>query len=280
MKKTLHILKLALILSFVANFSSAQYCVPTTAIPYNANMPGIRLVQLNTIDRQSLDIENYPSNSYVNTGLSTTLEKGETYPISINTSVDATISPTMNIRVWIDYNQDFDLEDVGETVISVDHQYSGTYTGSFTVPLTALSGPTRMRVTSKMSDLGGHTLPTACDDPPDPYGYHGEIEDYTVEIMGTTDINSVHSSLNSWDVHLGNGMITLQYDLSKSAQVSFDLYNILGEKEFSVEPQQQKSGAHTFRDNFSVSNINSSGIFIAVFNIDGVAGSRKIILND
>jgi len=110
------------------------------------------------------------------------------YTISITHTRDAVIFPDArnNIRVWIDYNNNGTLDDAGETVVSFDQQTFGTTTGSFTVPTTATLGNTRMRVTIKMSDDAGHTLPTPCDNPPDPLGYHGEFEDYTVNIIDST----------------------------------------------------------------------------------------------
>lgn len=177
-----------------ANMVQAQWCTPTTLIPYNANMPGITHFILNTIDRTSNDCENYPGNSYVNTGLSTNLIKGSTYNVTISYTIDATICPDMNLRVWIDYNKDGQLDDAGETVITSNNQSSLTYTGSFTVPYTATTGATRLRVTAKMTPTGGHSIPTPCDNPPDPIAYHGEMEDYTVDIAGPAGTESVDYS--------------------------------------------------------------------------------------
>ena len=171
----------------------AQWCTPETAIPYNANMPGITHFMLNTIDRESSDLENYPNNSYVNTGMSTTLLKGEQYTSSITHTIDATICDDMNLRIWIDFNQDGDFTDIDETVLSEDHHEVGTFEDSFVIPITALTGVTKMRVTAKMSSNGGHILPTPCDVPADPFGYHGEFEDYDVTISSETGIlNAEH----------------------------------------------------------------------------------------
>lgn len=168
----------------------AQWCVPTTAIPYAATMPGITHVVINTIDRTSADIENYPNNSYVNTGLSTTLVLGATYPVQISFTLDAPIAPHMNVRIWIDLNHDGQLDDPGETLVSADHQAGPTFTAALTVPTTAMTGPTRMRVTAKMCSHGGHILPTPCDMPADPLGYHGELEDYDVTITNDVGIGA------------------------------------------------------------------------------------------
>lgn len=280
MKNKPYILLLAIFMTFCLPPISAQYCEPTTAIPYNSNMPGITQVVLNTIDRISQDCENYPLNSYVNTGFSTTLQKGQTYTISITTTVDASISPDMNIRVWIDYNQDFDLADVGETVISADHQPPGTYTGSFTVPATAMGGPTRMRVTSKMTDLGGHTLPSPCDDPADPFGYHGEFEDYTVEIVGTTGIDVVSKTLNSMIVRFVDGSMELNYKLEKPSAVSLEIYNLLGAKMYSSENSVQSQGEQIIKIDSRYQLFTEHKALIVVFCIDGQKKSKKIVSNN
>lgn len=164
---------------------AAQWCVPTTAEPYGTTMPGVTLFTLNTINRSSTDIENYPNNSYVNSGLTTTLEKGETYAVTVGFTIDDVIFPGshMNLRVWVDLNHDGQLDDAGETLLSVNEQSGPTFTGNITVPMNALTGDTRLRVTAKMCGHTGHSLPTPCDLPADPLGYHGELEDYTVEIV-------------------------------------------------------------------------------------------------
>jgi hypothetical protein len=79
---------------------------------------------------------------------------------------------------WIDYNQDGDFTDLGETVfMSTSFLYGvGIYVGgSFTVPATATLGNTRMRVTLWE---GGTPPISSCGT----YGY-GETEDYLVNIL-------------------------------------------------------------------------------------------------
>jgi hypothetical protein len=276
MKRTLLMKMLAgiFIISIRAN---AQYCVPTTAIPYNSNMPGITHVMLNTIDRTSLDLENFPQNSYVNTGLSTVLQKGQTYSISITTTIDAQICPDMNIRVWIDYNQDFDLGDVGETAVSLDHVLPGEHTTTFTVPATAMGGPTRMRVTSKMTDLGGHSLPTPCDDPADLWGYHGEIEDYTVEITGTTSLGEAPSSVSDWSLSIAGDQASLIYDNTEGREISLTLYNLLGEKIFETEKNVLSPGETRHHFSLNGSAYKPGMIVLAVMNVEGRVESKKVM---
>jgi PKD repeat protein len=74
-------------------------------------------------------------------------------------------------RIFIDYNQDGDFVDSGETVFSKNARTK--VTGSFTVPTSALKGNTRMRVSMK---YGAYA--TSCET----FSY-GEVEDYTVNIL-------------------------------------------------------------------------------------------------
>ncbi|MCU0285488.1 MAG: agmatine deiminase family protein [Acidobacteria bacterium] len=74
-------------------------------------------------------------------------------------------------RIWVDYNRDSDFVDTGEQVLS---KYGkGLRTGTFTVPSSALTGTTRMRVSMKYG-----AYPTSCET----FTY-GEVEDYTANII-------------------------------------------------------------------------------------------------
>ncbi|OQX76224.1 MAG: hypothetical protein B6D61_09100, partial [Bacteroidetes bacterium 4484_249] len=71
-------------------------------------------------------------------------------------------------RIWIDYNQDGDFEDVGEEVFSPTRS-NVTVSGNFTVA-SDVSGTTRMRIAMKWN-----AIPTSCE----AFSY-GEVEDYTI----------------------------------------------------------------------------------------------------
>lgn len=207
----------------------AQWCVPTTAIPYATTMPGVTQFTLNTVDRASTDIENYPNNSYVNSGLTTTLEKGATYAVTIGFTIDDVIFPGshMNLRVWVDLNHDGQLDDAGETLLSVNEQSGPTFTGNITVPTSALTGDTRLRVTAKMCGHTGHSLPTPCDLPADPLGYHGELEDYTVEIVEAVGIAENRMEEHIAVVADGEGM-QLITDLSQGGEARLQVVDASG----------------------------------------------------
>ena len=259
----------------------AQWCVPGTIIPYNQNMPGITHVLIGSIDRTSSDLENYPYNSYVNTGLTTDLILGNTYTISVTHTIDGSICPDMNIRVWIDYNQDYSFDDAGETVISTDHHLPGTYTGTFTVPLTAASGTTRMRVTAKMSSAGGHTLPTPCDFPADPFGYHGEMEDYNVTLLNTTGVHFQNSDQFNLSVYpsMINDHAKISFRMKANSAASLRLCNAVGEivwinNVIAITPGMQEIEL----EDKTINQLGSGVYFIQLITDSGRQAKRIVIL--
>ena len=82
---------------------------------------------------------------------------------------------TSGMAIYIDINQN-GLWDAGEMVYSAPALSSGNFIGSFTVPCSALNGPTRMRVVLQESVI--LTLASSCGT-----YFYGETEDYTVNIM-------------------------------------------------------------------------------------------------
>jgi PKD repeat protein len=74
-------------------------------------------------------------------------------------------------KIWVDYNGDHDFADSGEEVFAGSG--SSTVSGSFTVPGSAPTGNTRMRVSMSYS-----TYPPYCGS----FTY-GEVEDYTINIV-------------------------------------------------------------------------------------------------
>lgn len=255
----------------------AQWCVPTTAIPYDADMPGITHFTLNTIDRVSGDLEHYPNNNYTNTGLSTTLVKGQSYAVTIQFTIDPLICPDMNLRVWVDLNQDGQLDDPGETLLTANHRTPDSYTGTITIPLTAMSGSTRLRATAKMSNLGGHTLPTPCDDPPDALGYHGEFEDYTVEIVEATGIEEAMPPISAMSIRMeGDGDRWLDYTLNKAGGVQLDVFDAAGHVMMRMARGSEQQGMHSLLlsgDGWTP----GTGLYLVRLASDGVVRSVRML---
>ena len=256
------------------------WCVPTTLIPYDANMPGITNFTLGTINRTSQGNEHGTQNNYTLCSQVTNLTQGQTYTVSITFIIDAQICPDMNLRVWIDYNQDGQLDDPGETVISADNQLPGTYTGSFTVPMTATLGQTRLRATAKMTSNGGHSLPSPCDIPQDQLGYHGEMEDYNVTIVAPTGLNDLSISPLAFTLspNPANDIINVNYTLKNNSNVTVEVFNMVGERCAVLVNGMETAGDHNIKMNAAEQNL-SSGIYFVKIKCGDVAETKKLIIN-
>lgn len=150
------------------------------------------------------------SGSYADyTSLSTNLTKGTAYNIKLTPGYSGSLYNEY-FNVYIDYNNDKDFADAGETVYS-SPATTAMITGTFTVPTTASTAAVRMRII--MSDS---PITSSCDS----YSY-GETEDYTVNLISATSCNapatlsasSVTSSgaVLSWGSVTGATGYTVQY---------------------------------------------------------------------
>ncbi|SFA98211.1 Por secretion system C-terminal sorting domain-containing protein [Flavobacterium swingsii] len=130
-------------------------------------------VQLGTINNASTGGTGYSDF----TSISTNLTKGTASTITITPTWTGSVY-SEGYAVWIDLNNDKDFADTGELVFSKATSTTTPATGSFTVPTTATTGTTRMRVSMKYNGT-----PTSCE-----AISYGEVEDYTVNLTtGTAD---------------------------------------------------------------------------------------------
>jgi len=83
--------------------------------------------------------------------------------------------------VWIDYNQDGDFNDSGERVFSKTPSKDTSVSGTFSVPSSAKTGKTRMRIIMEYFN-NSTSIPQICKADHN----YGETEDYTVNITDQT----------------------------------------------------------------------------------------------
>ncbi len=100
----------------------------------------------------------------------TDMRVGVEYPITITLS--ASYSSDKG-AIWVDWNQDKDFDDAGESISMRVSSGKGPYYATIVPPAHASAGGTRMRVRMEY-----YHYPPACGDT-----NYGEIEDYTVNVL-------------------------------------------------------------------------------------------------
>lgn len=114
-------------------------------------------------------------------------------------------------KIWVDFNCDGDFVDAGEQVYAGSLASNGTAVGSFTVPVTANSGNSRMRVRCV---YGGSSSMTPCG-----YYYGGECEDYPVVIASAAYNNaSVAAVLNPTTAPFCSGTYPVQVQVKNKGK--------------------------------------------------------------
>lgn len=84
-------------------------------------------------------------------------------------------SGSYGVKIWVDWNQDGNFTGAGEQVFATT-SYVTSFTGSIPIPLSAVSGNTRMRVGANYSNSSGPSTP--CE-----IFTYGEYEDYTFKVI-------------------------------------------------------------------------------------------------
>lgn len=195
MKKSLFISCL-LSLGFIVSAqitSPAPYCIANfDDDPFNVP-DAIFGVTLGTLNNQSNSQNAFPHYIFYNNLSAPSLQKGSTYTLSAKFDVQGGVG----IGVWIDYNHNNTFE-LSEKILN--NPSAGvpialtTQTVSFTIPTSALTGTTRMRVRIVEDDnfnIANNFVILSCNastSTTDVMDW-GETEDYNVNITSVTNIS-------------------------------------------------------------------------------------------
>jgi hypothetical protein len=183
------------------------------------------------------------------TSLSTNLAAGGSASITVTPGFTQGTYPEY-WRVFIDYNHNGTLNDAGE-MIAVGNG-SGSVTKSFTVPSTAKSGATRMRVVMHYGSARGNPCGTFT---------YGEAEDYTVNITGGTltgiasvssaNANTLNSLLVTPDPVKGSSA-NLVLQVAKAGSVYIKVTDLTGR----ILRAETISSALAGKNNYPLRNLN------------------------
>jgi hypothetical protein len=111
------------------------------------------------------------------TNLSTDLERGSTPTVRLAPGFRRQ-EYMEQWMIWIDFNKDMDFDDAGELVFQGEEPTKEAISGRLTIPGDVSQGETRMRVSMKWFDEDDQ-VQRSCST----FSY-GEVEDYTVNIVG------------------------------------------------------------------------------------------------
>jgi hypothetical protein len=156
------------------------------------------------------------------TNLSTNIEQGSSNDLTVTTGYG-----NQNIRVWIDYNDDF-VFSLDELVVDNYVIAPGAAAGSYT--------ETMQLVVAEDATLGEHIMRAksnwnapvpddACEET-----QYGETEDYRVNIVESLGLDdSVLGSSEFRIISLDNNQFTVSLSTSYNKDISFSVYNVSGQ---------------------------------------------------
>ena len=207
--------------------------------------------------------DEYVSNVNLNTisNSSTCGTGGYTDYMTISTDLEVSNSYTINITngspysgdqcgVWIDWNQDNDFDDANESVTISGGNTN--YSGTVSVPSSAILGNTRMRV---RISYGGTLSPCGSSS-------YGEVEDYSINVINNTPVITYTSTQVSC-FGLSDGGI--------------DLTILNGVPPFSYV----WSGANGFSSNLEdISNLVAGNYFVTVTDNNLVSVTENIAISE
>ena len=130
--------------------TSVTYCASTSNSTVDEKINKVVLGTINNTSTGAYGYENF-------TAQTTNLKRGTSNSITITPKWTSTVY-SEGYGVWIDYNKNGVFTDAGEMVFSKSASQTTTVSGSFTIPVAALLGTTRMRVSMKYNGI-----PTSCE---------------------------------------------------------------------------------------------------------------------
>ena len=198
------------------------------------------------------------------TSISTNVAAGTAYTITITPAWTST-TYSEGYAVFIDYNQDGDFADSGETVWTKATSTTTPVTGTITIPASATLGTTRLRVSMKYNGI-----PTSCE----AFSY-GQVEDYSINITAagpivTPEVTAglVETNDNASFALYPNPVDNeLNVSLAKSDGATFRITNNLG---------QQVNSGQLNGSSIDVSRLNT-GIYIIELNNGGKRIVKKFV---
>ncbi len=202
--------------------------------------------------------------------LSTDATEGYTYPISLTPGFTGS-AHTEYWKVYIDLNNNKSFSDPGELVAML--QGSGTVLGNIRFSLGNKTGKVRMRV--QMSP--GTYAVTPCD-----VLAHGEVEDYTVNILppviGMLNNNSDNIASVKPNPATANNA-TLTYTLNKAGTINVLLSDISGSSQKIFNAGNKTAGTYTMPLN-KIQSLRAGNYVLAIEENGNIIARASFIISE
>ena len=220
-------------------------------------------VVFNTIDNSS----GKPGAYSDYTDISTSVRPDEIHDLTVQVNTDGDY--IVHTKVWIDWNQDCDFDDVNEeydlgTAENVADAATTLSPLSITIPSDAIEGLTTMRVSTKYA-----SDPTSCMT-----GQVAEVEDYTLAVDATLFVeDSIFERFNLYP-NPSNGSFNLKFNTESNENVEIQLYDLTGRL---VKELQFSNISFQFSERISFQN-TAKGFYVLKIKNGTKQTSRKLII--
>ena len=220
-------------------------------------------VVFNTIDNSS----GKPGAYSDYTDISTSVRPDEIHDLTVQVNTDGDY--IVHTKVWIDWNQDCDFDDVNEeydlgTAENVADAATTLSPLSITIPSDAIEGLTTMRVSTKYA-----SDPTSCMT-----GQVAEVEDYTLAVDATLFVeDSIFERFNLYP-NPSNGSFNLKFNTESNENVEIQLYDLTGKL---VKELQFSNISFQFSERISFQN-TAKGFYVLKIKNGTKQTSRKLLI--
>jgi len=251
--------------------SAVAYCASKGTTTYEY----IKTVAVGTINHTSTNDGGY--GNY--TTISTNLAAGTAYTITLTPGFTSS-KYAENWTVYIDYNEDGVLNGTGETVVTAKStRTGGAASGTFTVPTTAKTGSTRLRIQMEYGSTSTNPCATLS---------YGDVQDFTVNITGGADPSSgdVIARQDVPDLSGENSLsvipnpvstqanATAVYHLAKDGYSTLQVVDLAGRVMYTQNLGLQNAGDHNYLL-YKLTSKLPSGYYVVILR----QGSQNIARN-
>ncbi|MCF6131274.1 reprolysin-like metallopeptidase [Flavobacterium wongokense] len=192
--------------------NTITYCTSTSTNTADERIGRVAFGTINNPSTGTAGYENF-------TALSTNVVRGSANTITITPFWTSTVW-TEGYAVFIDYNQDGDFSDAGETAFTKATSKTTPVTGTITIPATATLGSTRMRVS-----MSYNATPTACQT----FTY-GQVEDYTINITSSARIDEAAPARISFNVYPNPVKGDILNISNLESPSTYKIFNMMGQE--------------------------------------------------